>query len=94
MILTDDAQTAGYLDHLRNSGLKNRKELLEPSFNARMDTIQASFLLNRMSIENKLLPGVQMHDFILIISRQSLKTEYPTGIEHFLYIYHPDIQER
>ena len=53
MILTDDAPTAGYLDHC-NSGLKNEKAP-EQSFNARMDTIQASFLLNRMSeIENKL----------------------------------------
>ena len=89
VILTDDAQTAGYLDHLRNSGLKNRKELLEPSFNARMDTIQASFLLNRMSeIENKLRARRSNARFYFRNLTNKVSTpNFPPCIEHSFYTF-------
>ena len=89
VILTDDAQTAEYLDHLRNSGLKNRKELLEPSFNARMDTIQASFLLNRMSEIGKKLSARRSnaHFYFENLTDKVEKPNFPACIEHSFYTF-------
>lgn len=44
MCLTNDKDTYEKIKLLRDSGMKDRTTLVEPSFNCRMDTIQAAFL--------------------------------------------------
>ena len=48
-ILTDDESLKNKLDILRYNGTINKEYLVEPSINGRMDTVQASVLLYRLS---------------------------------------------
>ena len=47
-VLTNNTSIHKKLNYLRYNGTVNREQLLEPSLNCRMDTIQASFLLERL----------------------------------------------
>ena len=47
-VLTDDKQIAEKLRQLRYSGTINREDCVEPSINARLDTIQAAILNSRL----------------------------------------------
>jgi dTDP-4-amino-4,6-dideoxygalactose transaminase len=48
MIVFDDESLLDRLSHLRYNGMQNKLQLLEPSLNFRMDTLQAAVLLERM----------------------------------------------
>lgn len=47
-ILTDDEHLKNKFDILRYNGTINKEYLLEPSFNGRMDTVQAAVLIKRL----------------------------------------------
>lgn len=53
-ILTDNFTINKRLNYLRYNGTVNREKLMLPSLNCRMDTIQASFLLERLKKYKKI----------------------------------------
>lgn len=89
IVLTDDSEIATKLDYLRNSGLKDRQVLVAPSFNSRMDTIQASFLLNKLpDVETKLAARRVNGQFYLNnLTEKVTKPLIPEGVKHSFYTF-------
>lgn len=54
-VLTDNEELAERVKMLRYAGTINREDCVTPSYNSRMDTIQAAFLLHRLKSLDKVI---------------------------------------
>jgi len=89
IILTDSDKITHALQILRESGLKDRNDLFEPSFNARMDTLQAGFLLNRFPRieENLAKRRCNARYYFENLPSPILHPEVAAGALHSFYTY-------